>query len=144
MSEDKKKKKDEGGEPAPKKEKVEAAAGDKVPKEKKGEGRRGQKREAYNTDAPAGDGPARSGPPRLKVRYDAEIAPQLMKDFNFKSKMQVPRLVKITVNIGLGEAISNPKLMDTAVESAFAGGVATPPANAKPGFGPEPSGVAEP
>ena len=39
-----------------------------------------------------------------------------MKDFKFKNKMQVPKLVKITINFGLGEAISNPKIMDSAVE----------------------------
>ena len=126
MSEDKKKKGDGEG-AAPKKEKAEkapkaeaAAGAEKAPKEKKGEGRRGQKREAYNPDAPASDGPVRTGPPRLKVKYDTEVAPQLMKDFGFKSKMQVPKLVKITVNIGLGEAISNPKLMDTAVDELAA------------------------
>src|SRR5439155_8003132 len=43
-------------------------------------------------------------------------APQLMKDFGYHSRMQVPKLVKITLNMGLGEAISNPKVMDSAVE----------------------------
>jgi large subunit ribosomal protein L5 len=59
---------------------------------------------------------ARQGPPRLKVKYEKEVAPQLMKDFGYTNKMQVPRLQKITINMGLGEAIQNPKVMDSAVE----------------------------
>jgi large subunit ribosomal protein L5 len=59
---------------------------------------------------------ARTGPPRLKVLFDKEIAATLMKEFGYKNRMQVPKLVKITLNMGLGEAISNPKLMDSAVE----------------------------
>jgi large subunit ribosomal protein L5 len=54
--------------------------------------------------------------PRLKSYYDKEIAPTLMKDFSFKSKMQVPRLQKVIINMGLGEAISNPKTLEAATE----------------------------
>ncbi|HEY3496878.1 MAG TPA: 50S ribosomal protein L5 [Polyangiaceae bacterium] len=53
--------------------------------------------------------------PRLRGRYQKEIVPALMKRFNYKSSMQVPRLQKIVVNMGLGEAVSNPKLADAAV-----------------------------
>ena len=53
--------------------------------------------------------------PRLRGRYEKEIVPALMKRFGYKSKMQVPRLQKIVVNMGLGEAVSNPKLADAAV-----------------------------
>ncbi len=51
---------------------------------------------------------------RLKNFYDKEVAPALMKDFSLKNKMQVPRLEKIVINIGLGEAIQNPKSIEAA------------------------------
>ncbi len=52
---------------------------------------------------------------RLKEVYEKEIAPALMKQFNYSSRMEVPRLKKIVVNVGIGEAIQNPKLLDAAV-----------------------------
>ncbi len=55
-------------------------------------------------------------PARLKLRYRKEIVPGLMKDLNLKNPMQVPRLEKIVVNMGLGEAISNNKLLESAVD----------------------------
>ena len=54
--------------------------------------------------------------PRLKERYKAEIAPELVKQFGYGNAMQVPRVDKVTVNIGLGEARENAR----AVESATA------------------------
>jgi large subunit ribosomal protein L5 len=53
---------------------------------------------------------------RLKELYDKEIVPQLIKDFDYKNTMQVPKLEKIVVNMGLGEAIQNVKILDSAVE----------------------------
>lgn len=53
-------------------------------------------------------------PPRLKVRYEQEIVPALIKEFNFSNVMQVPRISKISVNIGLGEALQNSKAIDSA------------------------------
>ena len=53
--------------------------------------------------------------PRLRGRYVKETVPALMKRFNYKNPMQVPRLRKIVVNMGLGEAVSNPKLIESAV-----------------------------
>ena len=53
--------------------------------------------------------------PRLKERYRAEIVPALMKQFGYSNVMQVPRLVKITVNKGVGEASANKKVLDDAV-----------------------------
>jgi large subunit ribosomal protein L5 len=52
--------------------------------------------------------------PRLKVRYRAEIAPALMKEFTYKNPMAVPKLEKVILNMGLGEAITNPKMLETA------------------------------
>lgn len=51
---------------------------------------------------------------RLKERYDKELVPTLMKEFNYKSRMQVPRLQKVVLNMGLGEAIQNIKVLDSA------------------------------
>jgi len=53
---------------------------------------------------------------RLKELYVNEIVPQLMKDFGYKNVMQVPKLEKIVVNMGLGEAIQNVKILDSAAE----------------------------
>jgi large subunit ribosomal protein L5 len=54
--------------------------------------------------------------PRLKEKYYKEVVPQLMKDFSYKNIMQVPKLDKIVLNCGMGEAISNIKVLDAAVE----------------------------
>ena len=63
-------------------------------------------------------GPAikRIAPPRLKTVYGKEVIARLQKEFGFKNVNQVPKLVKITINMGLGEAIGNPKVIDSAVE----------------------------
>ncbi len=53
---------------------------------------------------------------RLKERYREEIVPQLMKAFRYRNVMQVPRIEKVVVNIGAGEAKDNPKLLDQLVE----------------------------
>ncbi|MDJ0781926.1 MAG: 50S ribosomal protein L5 [Desulfosarcinaceae bacterium] len=53
---------------------------------------------------------------QLKERYETEIAPQLQEQFSFKNPYQIPRLEKIVLNMGLGEAIQNMKILDTAVE----------------------------
>jgi large subunit ribosomal protein L5 len=53
---------------------------------------------------------------RLKDIYINEIVPKLMKDFNYKSVMEVPRVEKIVLNMGLGEAIQNVKILDSAVD----------------------------
>lgn len=53
---------------------------------------------------------------RLKEVYTKEIIPQLMKEFGYKNVMQVPKLEKIVINMGLGEAIQNVKILDSAAE----------------------------
>jgi large subunit ribosomal protein L5 len=55
-------------------------------------------------------------PPRLRVRYAKEIVPNLMKHFNYKNIMAVPKLEKIVINMGLGEAIANAKILDVAID----------------------------
>lgn len=54
--------------------------------------------------------------PRLRRLYDDEIKAKLMKQFGYANVMQVPRLVKISVNMGVGEAVANPKVLESAVE----------------------------
>ncbi|ABQ25284.1 50S ribosomal protein L5 [Geotalea uraniireducens] len=53
---------------------------------------------------------------RLNELYNKEMVPQLMKDFNYRNVMEVPKLEKIVVNMGLGEAIQNVKILDSAVD----------------------------
>ena len=53
--------------------------------------------------------------PRLRRLYSDEVAPQLVKEFRYRNPMQVPRLEKIVINIGLGEAITNGRAIDAAV-----------------------------
>lgn len=52
--------------------------------------------------------------PRLKERYLKEIVPKMMKEFSYKNVMEVPKIEKIVLNVGLGEAIQNIKLLDEA------------------------------
>ena len=52
---------------------------------------------------------------RLAERYKAEVAPALQKQFEYRNPMQVPRVTKVVLNIGLGEALSNAKAIDAAV-----------------------------
>jgi len=53
---------------------------------------------------------------RLLEKYRNQVVPALMKQFNYKNPLQVPRLEKIVINMGLGEATQNPKVIDAAVE----------------------------
>jgi large subunit ribosomal protein L5 len=53
--------------------------------------------------------------PRLKERYKKEIIPTMMKDFSLKNPLEVPKLEKIIVNMGIGEAAQNPKALDAAI-----------------------------
>jgi len=57
---------------------------------------------------------------RLMELYTKEVIPQLMKEFGYKNIMQVPKLEKIVVNMGLGEAIQNVKILDSAAEELAA------------------------
>lgn len=56
----------------------------------------------------------------LKIKYEKEIVPQMVQTFGYKNIMQVPKIKKIVLNIGLGEAIHNIKLLDSAVEDLIA------------------------
>jgi large subunit ribosomal protein L5 len=54
--------------------------------------------------------------PRFRERYNKEIIPALTKEFSYKNPNQVPRLEKVVINMGLGAAVTNPKIVDAAVE----------------------------
>jgi large subunit ribosomal protein L5 len=53
---------------------------------------------------------------RLRNRYQKEVAPQIAKDFGIRNPMAIPRVEKIVLNMGMGEAIANSKILDTAVD----------------------------
>jgi large subunit ribosomal protein L5 len=94
-----------------------AASGD-APKKDKPE--RTQKPKGDKKKAPEPTGPAptykRETPPKLKAVYDTTVRPQMMKEFSYSTVMQVPRILKITVNMGLGKAKDEPKMIDHAIE----------------------------
>ena len=58
--------------------------------------------------------------PRLHTKYQQDVVPQLMKQFAFSNQLEVPRLLKISLNMGLGAAVQTPKLIEAAVEEMAA------------------------
>jgi len=70
------------------------------------------------TAEPAGPAPKykRATPPRLKKAYDETVRATMMKEFGYTTVMQVPRILKISVNMGLGKAKEEPKMIDNGVE----------------------------
>jgi len=107
------------GEGKPEKSRPEKGEKGEKAKQGKGDGKGGDKGKA-KAKGKADTGPAkeykREKPPRLKGIYDAEVRQKLREEFGYTNPMQIPRLVKISVNMGLGKATQNPKIMDTAVE----------------------------
>jgi len=59
-------------------------------------------------------------PARLRERYKTDVVPALMRDLGFTNVLRVPKLEKIVLNMGLGEAVQNPKIIDSAVEEMTA------------------------
>ena len=94
-------------------EKKSAAGAGKSSEKKKGGGRKGAG--PAQLAQPVTNTPQEYVQPRLKKRYDAEIIPALTRQFGYSSPMQVPRVMKITLNMGLGEAVSNAKIIDSSV-----------------------------
>jgi large subunit ribosomal protein L5 len=80
---------------------------EKREKRKKGEAGISRKLAAEDVKGP---------PPRLKIRYQKEVVPALMKELDYKNPMQVPRIEKIVVNMGLGESLNNNKIIDASVD----------------------------
>lgn len=72
---------------------------------------RGEKKEAVPAEKKP-KGPV--APPRMKDVYRTQMIPLLMKEFGYKNQMQVPRLDRIVLNVGMGEAIQNVKLLESA------------------------------
>ena len=93
----------DGAAPAPKKERT----------PKQGEGAKKKK-----VAEPTGPAPKykREKPPNLKSKYDVTIRPQMMKEFSYSSIMQVPRILKVTINMGLGKAKDEPKMIEYAID----------------------------
>jgi large subunit ribosomal protein L5 len=58
--------------------------------------------------------------PRLQQKYRKEVVPHLMKQFSLTNQMEVPRLMKVTLNMGLGDAVQTPKIIEAAVEEMSA------------------------
>ncbi len=89
-------------------------------KPKGDKGGKGKKPKSGEVAAPsvsaASSSTTESVPPRLLDKYKQQVVPALVKQFRYKNPMQVPRLQKIVVNMGLGAAVANPKIIDTAVE----------------------------
>ena len=54
--------------------------------------------------------------PRLQAVYESDVIPALQREFGYSNPMEVPRLVKVVLNMGLGSAVGNPKIIDSAVE----------------------------
>jgi large subunit ribosomal protein L5 len=115
-SDDKAEKQQKGAKPTltPEQE-AEAAAKKAARAEAKAKGQKG-KPSAGAKAAVAMERVKRTGPPRLRKLYDAEVRAKLISEFSLKNPMEAPRLQKITINMGLGEAVTNPKILDTAVE----------------------------
>ena len=127
MADDKKKKGDEdkkkggGAKDAPKGPPSPAAsASGKKDGGKGGKGDKKGKGGDRHESAAAAMGPsielAADYKPRLRVHYDSKVIPALTKRFNYKNLMMVPRLQKVVVNMGLGAAVHNPKIIDSGVE----------------------------
>jgi large subunit ribosomal protein L5 len=84
-----------------------------------GGGRKGRQRGAEAQAAAVPEAPAEPEPKipaRLKIRYESEIVPTLMRELKIENRMRVPRLNKIVINMGLGEARENAKILDSAAE----------------------------
>ena len=79
-----------------------------------GEGRR-QRRRQQQEEAANGSQPADLPPPSFKVQFRDNIIPEMVSEFGYSSPMQVPRVKKINLNIGLGEALTNGRAMESAV-----------------------------
>jgi large subunit ribosomal protein L5 len=98
------------------KPRTEKAAGEGKGGKAKDGAKRGKGREASNEPKAVATSSAEIVPPRMLEKYKAQVIPALTKQFSYKNPMQVPRLQKIVINMGLGAAVANPKIIDTAVE----------------------------
>jgi len=75
---------------------------------------KGKSKGAIDLGKPEKEEPFHKIPLRLQDKYRKEVAPALKEKFQYKNVMEVPRIEKVVINIGVGEAIGNPKLLDMA------------------------------
>ena len=73
---------------------------------------KGKGKETEQNQEQSGDIPV----PRLETTYKETVVPALIDRFRYKNKMMVPKLSKISINIGVGEAVAEPKLLETAIQ----------------------------
>ena len=97
------------------KDKKDAAPAEGAPKKERPAKAQGGKKKAAE---PTGPAPKykRETAPKLKKHYDSTVKDSMKKEFSYSSVMQVPRVVKVTVNMGLGKAKDEPKMIDNAIE----------------------------
>ena len=88
-------------------------------KKASGKGRRKEEAKKVGFAANIEEG-LKAQPARLKIRYREQVVPALMKEFGMKNPNQVPRLEKIVLNMGLGEALANNKILESAVDQLAA------------------------
>jgi len=87
-----------------------------APKEAKAQPKEAKQAEPREAKEAKEARPARPAPvPRLQIHYRENVVKQLMQQFGYKSAMQVPRIDKIVLNMGVGEAVADKKIMDNAV-----------------------------
>lgn len=113
MADDKKEKSDKGAD----KPDAAALAEAKAKKAAKHRKKEEQKKAGFAANIEEG---LEAKPARLKLRYRKEIVPALMKELGLKNPNEVPRLEKIVVNMGLGEALANNKILESAVDQMMA------------------------
>jgi large subunit ribosomal protein L5 len=104
--------KDDKKDPAKDAAKAEAKAKAKAEGKKKGK-KEDSKKAGFAANIEEG---LKEQPARLKLRYRKEIVPALMKELGFKNPNEVPKLEKIVINMGLGEALANNKIMESAID----------------------------
>jgi large subunit ribosomal protein L5 len=92
------------------------AAAEGAPKKEKAQKQQGDKKK--KAAEPTGPAPKykREAAPTMKSKYDKTVKDQMMKEFSYSTVMQVPRILKITVNMGLGKAKDEPKMIDNAID----------------------------
>jgi large subunit ribosomal protein L5 len=93
-----------------------SAKADGKPKAQAKETKKSAKPAATSEGGVAKAAPVKTEPPRMLLQYKETVIPALMKEFSYKNPMQAPKLVKIVLNVGLGEAIANAKALDFAVD----------------------------
>jgi large subunit ribosomal protein L5 len=79
-------------------------------------GKKGKAAEADSSSPASAASTTEAVPPRIREKYKEQVVPAMSRQFKYKNQMQVPRLDKIVINMGLGAAVANPKIIDTAVE----------------------------